>query len=75
MDVRKGASAETGTQQMHKEPRPVTAATKQGGIHQDHQELHWTGDCEANCHIYSWVAESQGLDLVEGLGGGEKHFG
>lgn len=67
MDVRKEASAETGTQQMHKEPRPETAATKQGGIHQDHQELHWAGNRKVNCQMCSWFVDIQGLDLVVGL--------
>jgi hypothetical protein len=54
-DVWKEASAEPGTQQWDKEPRPETAATKQEGIHQDLQENHWTGDHEANCQIYCRV--------------------
>jgi hypothetical protein len=66
MDIRKEVSAETGTQQWHKELRPEPAATKQGGIDEDHQEIHWTGDREANCQIYSWITDNQGLDLVEG---------
>jgi hypothetical protein len=66
MDIQKEVSAVTGTQKWDKTPRPETAATKQEGIHQDLQENYWTGDRETNCHIYCWVADNQGLDLVEG---------
>jgi hypothetical protein len=49
-----------------KEQTPETADTKQEGIHQDLQENHWTGDCEANCQMYCWVAKNQDLDIMDG---------
>lgn len=55
------------TKKSDKELRPETAPTKSEGIHQALQENHWTGDHEVNCQIYGWVADNQGLDLVEGL--------
>jgi hypothetical protein len=30
------------------------------------QEVHWTGNREANCHMYCWATKTQRLDLVEG---------
>jgi hypothetical protein len=31
------------------------------------QEVHWTGNCEANCQMYCWATKNQRLDLVEGV--------
>jgi hypothetical protein len=65
MDVQEEVSAET-MQKWDKKPSPEIAATKQEGIHQDLHENHWTGDCEANCQIVCWVADSQELNVVKG---------
>jgi hypothetical protein len=64
MDIQEEVSAETGMQKWDK--KPETAATKQEGIHQALHENHWTGDFEANCQIFCWVAATQELDVVKG---------
>jgi hypothetical protein len=65
-DFWKEASAETGTHIWCKEQRPATGAMTQEGIHQDLQENHQTGDCEANCQVFCWVVKVQELDVVKG---------
>jgi hypothetical protein len=65
-DVWNKASAESGTQQWHKEQTPEAAATKQEDIRQDRQENHWLGDHEANGRVSRQIAKDQKLDTVDG---------
>jgi hypothetical protein len=60
-DVRKKASAETGTQVWDKEQRPETSNREFAKIYRK-----TNGDREANYQIFCWVADNQGLNLVEG---------
>jgi hypothetical protein len=51
---------------LYEEMRPEEATTgKHGKCYQDLQEVHWTGNGDANCQIYCWATKNQRLDLVE----------
>jgi hypothetical protein len=53
-------------QQWHKGSRPETVAAKQEGIQQDLQGDPRAGDRETSRWDFKRIAESEGLDIVEG---------
>jgi hypothetical protein len=67
-DARKEATDAPGRHQWSQEPRLQleAASWKREDNQRNLQEVHWTGNREANCQMYCWATKNQRLDLVEG---------
>jgi hypothetical protein len=69
MDARKETTDAPRRHKWNQQPRLQGAAAswKQEDNQRNLQEVHWTGNREANCQMYCWATKNQSLDLVEGL--------